>query len=205
MKKRKKVSAEITIDDPKTQARKIHERIKKLHNIVTRAESGESNISITALRSIEFLCSIEGKIQPFALFLVQSMLHRQSAEIKPDALPIILNAIEAMQDRLGGGAAMPVREGYWKCRKFQNETQRLSNGIVVRIVKSDHLLLVEYALECFFQPVNPKAGYMVARQYVERWDSRYSIGIIPPSLPFLKDVVEYWTKTFGSSSVNPAL
>ena len=197
-KKKRKTTTTPKIDDEKTIHRKIRERIKKLHALIARLEQGEQYISITVLRNIEYLCMQERKMEPFALHLAQSMMLRMREKIQPEVLPLIEIAIRAMQDGLDGGATEPIRETYRQCRKFQGQTQRLSNGIVVRIIVSRHLLFAEYALDCFLEPNDPKAGYQVARHYLECYNPRKSMDIDPESLPFVRDIVDYWTTVSAS-------
>jgi hypothetical protein len=50
----------------------------------------------------------------------------------------------------------------------------------VRIIESTEVLLVEYALSCLLQPTaSADWGYRLARQYAERYSSRYGTGLIP--------------------------
>lgn len=55
------------------------------------------------------------------------------------------------------------------------------------------VLLVEYALTCLLQPTaSADWGYRIARQYAERYNSRYPRGLIPESAPMVKDIADFW-------------
>ena len=67
----------------------------------------------------------------------------------------------------------------------------------VRIIKSRELLVVETALECVLYPwASSDLGYHLARQYAERYNSRYGTGLIPKSAPMMEDIAEFWGRHF---------
>jgi hypothetical protein len=63
----------------------------------------------------------------------------------------------------------------------------------VRIIHSTEVLLIEYALSCLLQPTaSADWGYHLARQYAERYNSRYGTGLIPESAPLVEDIADFW-------------
>ena len=67
----------------------------------------------------------------------------------------------------------------------------------VRIIESLELLRIETALECVLHAyASSDLGYRLARQYAERYSSRYGTGLIPKSAPFVEDIAEFWGKHF---------
>jgi hypothetical protein len=63
----------------------------------------------------------------------------------------------------------------------------------VRIIESTEVLLIEYALSSLLQPTaSADWGYRLARQYAERYDSRYGTGLIPESAPMVEDIADFW-------------
>ena len=65
----------------------------------------------------------------------------------------------------------------------------------VRIIESTEVLLIEYALSCLLQPTaSADWGYRLARQYTERYDSRYGTGLIPESASLVEDIVDFWSQ-----------
>lgn len=100
-----------------------------------------------------------------------------------------------------------LSESLGRMRAEQNEHRNIPFG-AVRLVTDAKLLLVEYALECHLAPereVGPWA-YQTARQYAERYDSSQGTGLIPASLPFVQDVVDFWLAEYALTpeSLTPA-
>jgi len=63
----------------------------------------------------------------------------------------------------------------------------------VRIIYSTEVSLIEYALSCLLQPTaSADWGYHLARQYAERYNSRYGTGLIPESAPPVEDIADFW-------------
>ena len=59
------------------------------------------------------------------------------------------------------------------------------------------LLVVETALQCALHPwASSDLGYRLARQYAERYNSRYGSGLITESAPFVEDIAEFWGQHF---------
>ena len=89
-----------------------------------------------------------------------------------------------------------MRSLWAELRDVQSEYKRHRWG-VLRIIKSRQLLLVETALESLIRPqASYLLGYDIARQYAERYDSRYGNGLIPESAPFVQDIAEFWAAYF---------
>jgi hypothetical protein len=196
MKKKKRKarsSVERKPDSPAVKLRKDLARVKKLEAIIETVQSSSyGNVSITALRSMESLCDTPEKMQRFALFLAENTFAAKAINLKQVEKELIERALKAMHAKLNGekGESIPVIHS--ACYRYQNEIQRLINGYSVRIIKCDELFLIEKAIECFQTPHNTKCGYLVARHYVEQWSSHNSIGIIPESIPALRDVIGFW-------------
>lgn len=55
------------------------------------------------------------------------------------------------------------------------------------------MLIVEDAVQCVLSPhFAPSHVYHLARDYAERYDSRYGTGLIPDSAPLVMDIVDFW-------------
>ncbi len=77
-------------------------------------------------------------------------------------------------------------------RALQNTYRNQAWG-PVRIIHSTEVLLIEYALSCLLQPTaSADWGYRLARQYAERYSSRYGTGLIPESAPMVEDIADFW-------------
>lgn len=90
-----------------------------------------------------------------------------------------------------------LRKHLLQVHAAQDETAHPMNKYTVRITHSTHLLVIEYALECFLLPDPGYRAYQTARHYAERFDSRYGSGLNPESAPFLHDIVRFWMPDYA--------
>jgi len=44
-------------------------------------------------------------------------------------------------------------------------------------------------------------AYRVARQYAERYDSRYGVGLIPASAPAVEDIGSFWQRYYSGKGL----
>jgi hypothetical protein len=80
-------------------------------------------------------------------------------------------------------ARASLRELFAEVRGVQNEYEH-QRWVTVRLIKSRELLIVGIALECILHPLaSSDLGYRIARQYAERYNSRFGTGLIPLSRP----------------------
>ena len=85
-----------------------------------------------------------------------------------------------------------VRARLSDVRAVQNTYRNQAWG-PVRIIHSTEVLLIEYALSCLLQPTaSGDWGYRIARQYAERYNSRYGTGLIPESASMVEDIADFW-------------
>lgn len=82
--------------------------------------------------------------------------------------------------------------------EWQNERKRIRWGSV-RIIKSNRLLLVGYALRCFLSDFGIHVwAYNAARLYAEKYDSQYGSGLNRASARFVRDLADFWcAKSIG--------
>jgi hypothetical protein len=184
----------------RSQAPQRPRKGEKLEAIIEMLQTSSfPNVSITALRSMESLCDTLEKTQRFTLFLAEKKFASKKAKVKLGEKALMERSVKAMQAKLKGEGGESIRTIHTDSYRYQNEIQRLINGYSVRLIKCEELLLMEVAMESFLYPSNPKHGYAVARQYVEQWTSRSCVGIIPESIPALKDVIGFWEEEFKAS------
>src|SRR5262245_37314020 len=90
------------------------------------------------------------------------------------------------------GNAIEIHIAHQDSETFRNQTWG-----PVRIIHSTEVLLIEYALSCLLQPTASAAwGYHLARQYAERYNSRYGTGLIPESAPMVEDIADFWCQYY---------
>jgi hypothetical protein len=69
---------------------------------------------------------------------------------------------------------------------------------MVRMLKSRDLVVVEESLKSIVK--THEAGtwaYQAAKDYAERYDSRYGTGLIPSSAPMVEEIAGFWRKYYG--------
>jgi hypothetical protein len=87
-----------------------------------------------------------------------------------------------------------------RMRDEQNEHRNIPFG-AVRLITDANLLIFEYALSCVLaqrQEVGTWA-YQTARQYAERYTPNEGTGLISSSIPFVRDIIDFWTAEYDLS------
>jgi hypothetical protein len=60
------------------------------------------------------------------------------------------------------------------------------------------LVVVENALKSILREDEaPVWLYQAARDYAERYDSRYGTGLIPASAPMMQEIADFWRDYYG--------
>jgi hypothetical protein len=87
-----------------------------------------------------------------------------------------------------------------RMRDEQNEHRNVPYG-AVRLITDANLLLFEYALSCILAHRREVGtwAYQTARQYAERYTPSEGTGLISSSIPFVRDIVDFWTAEFDLS------
>ena len=66
------------------------------------------------------------------------------------------------------------------------------------MVRSMELVVVENALRSILRDHEAPAWlYHAARDYAERYDSRYGTGLIPSSAPMMQEIADFWREFYG--------
>ena len=71
----------------------------------------------------------------------------------------------------------------------------------MRLITDANLLLFEYALSCVLAHERDVGtwAYQTARQYAERYTPSEGTGLISSSIPFVRDIVDFWTAEYDLS------
>ncbi len=160
--------------------------------------------SITKLTSLKSLCKERETAHQFVFFLAHRTQAKMEAAPRSEYISeanwilyqnLGAEAVIAMSDYLENPTSeklQGIRTGRNKVRDAQNEYRRVGRD-TVRIIHSQELLLIEYALECMLSPeLAPDYAYRVGRISTERYDPHYGTGLIPASIPLLEDLVQFW-------------
>jgi hypothetical protein len=115
--------------------------------------------------------------------------------LQPTYKQVVDEAIRQMQrylEKPTEEAADLVRAWLSDVRAIQDRYEQQAWG-PVRMIQSTEVLMIEYALSSLLQPTaSADWGYRLARQYAERYNSRYGTGLIPESAPMVEDIANFW-------------
>jgi hypothetical protein len=188
---------------PLSNTAKVTPKIRQLARIATELHEGES-FNITRLTTLKSLCEDATAAARFALHLAQLTYRKMRdkpcpAHLDPEKWEyykqVVDEAIRQMVRYMGKPteeAADLVRAWLSDVRAIQDRYEQQAWG-PVRMIQSTEVLLIEYALSSLLQPTaSADWGYRLARQYAERYDSRYGTGLIPESAPMVEDIADFW-------------
>jgi hypothetical protein len=177
-------------------------KIRTLTQIASDLRQGK-DYNITRLTMLKSLCSDQEATAQFALYIAKKT---QQAMKRPGRSPsktqqryqrLVVSAVRWMTKHIKEGTTetkSSLDDVHSEIQSVQNKYERQRWG-AVRIIKSIELLMVETALECVLYPwASSDLGYRLARQYAERYGSRYFNGLIPKSAPMVEDIAEFWGK-----------
>ena len=181
---------------------KVVPKIRQLASIATELREGAS-FNITRLTTIKSLCEEATAAARFAVHLAQLTYRQMQEKACPSHLDpekweyykVVDTALQAMQ-RYVEQPIPQTTNPLWglqsQVRALQDRYEQQAWG-PVRIVHSTEVLLIEYSLSCLLQPTaSADWGYRLARQYAERYNSRYGTGLIPESAPMVEDIADFW-------------
>src|SRR5215471_1014101 len=188
---------------PPSSTAKVIPKIRQLATIARELCEGAS-FNITRLTTLKSLCEDATAAVGFAVRLAQLTYRRMQEQACPFHLDpqqweyykqVMDEAIRQMEryvEEPSEEAADLVRAWLSDVRAIQNTYRNQAWG-PVRIIHSTEVLLIEYVLSCLLQPTAPADwGYHLARQYAERYNSRYGTGLIPESAPLVEDMADFW-------------
>jgi hypothetical protein len=185
--------------------------VKKIQTLVQIAEDLRhgKHFEITRLTILKGLCSDPKAAAQFALHLAK----KTQQAMKARGCPRYTEPEDWQQYRRLVGSAVRRMTSYLKkqtkqaesslyellseIQDVQNEYDRQRWG-PVRIIHSREVLMAETALECVLNPwASSDRGYLLARRYAERYNSRYGTGLIPESATMVEDIAEFWGRSFS--------
>jgi len=175
-------------------------KVRKLADIAEALHRGE-NFPITRLTSLKGLCKDPAAARSFALFLVGQVRREPHAENDTERDKGLIERAESeVMSYLDDPSVERKRRLYpllSEIEKEQDEYKNIRWGMV-RIVHSRNLLVAEKSLKSILRDHEaPFWLYHAARDYAERYDSRYGTGLIPSSAPMMAQIAEFWRGYFG--------
>lgn len=183
---------------------------KKIHTLAQIAVElrAKKHFNITRLTLLKSLCADEKAAAKFGVHIATLTQERMEARRRPghvkpkswarykrlarDAVAVMKRHVRRRSDKSESDLHGLLTE----IRGEQDKYERQRWGLV-RIVESMELLVVETALECILHPcASSDLGYRLARQYAERYNSRYGTGLIPESAPMMEEIAEFWGRHY---------
>jgi hypothetical protein len=159
---------------------------------------------VTRLTTLKSLCADAQAAIQFALYLAKLTDRKMRENACPSHLDpeqwdaykaLVAQALEHM-DAYVEEPSEEASRAVWSVQSAVREVQNTYRNQAwgpVRIIHSTEVLLIEYALSCLLQPTaSADWGYRLARQYAERYNSRYGTGLIPESAPMVEDIADFW-------------
>jgi hypothetical protein len=193
---------------PRQSSHPLTARVHKLAQVTAELRQGKS-FNITRLTTVKRLCADSAAAARFALYLAEHTRERMLQPAHPSHLtPVrwegfkqrVATGVEGMRcylDRPTPEALGALRAARSALEEAQNQYRYLEWG-PVRIIESREALLVEDAIACILFPhQSADWGYRLARDYAERYDSRYGKGLIPDSAPYVEEIVDFWRHELG--------
>jgi len=188
---------------PLSMTAKVIPKIRQLATMAAELREGAS-FNITRLTTLKSLCEDATAAARFALHLAQLTYNKMREKPCPSHLDaaqwehykqVVDTTVRAMQQYVEQPTTQttnPLWTLQAQVRALQNTYRNQAWG-PVRIIHSTEVLLIEYALSCLLQPsASADWGYHLARQYAERYNSRYGTGLIPESAPMVEDIADFW-------------
>jgi hypothetical protein len=178
-------------------------RVRKVAQIARDLSEG-ANFSITRLTTLKSLCEDPEVAAHFAVYLanhtsrrineMSSPLHLSNSEWRMHN-ELVERAVERLQSYVEGPSDPKREELRGSLRELESvndEYESIPYGMV-RIIQDKNVLIVEDAVRCVLSAYYaPSQAYHLARDYAERYDSRYGTGLIPDSAPLVMDIVDFW-------------
>ena len=185
---------------PQSANAQIIKKVKKLSEIAEALRQGK-DFPVTRLTTIKGFCEDPEAGTAFALFLAQRIQSKMRQEKCPERYrELVDRAVEELKPYLTD----PTEERKGRlsslCREMeaeQDEHKKIGWNMV-RMLKTNDLVVVEESLKSVLKSYEaPIWAYQAAKDYAERYDSRYGSGLIPSSAPFVEEVAKFWRDYFG--------
>jgi len=171
--------------------------LQKLKQIEVDLLHGETYLSITRLIVLKKLCKNPDARHNFAKYISDKAykvcigdknIGEEMKSLVKEALQLIETIIVHNKQ-----SKKKLETIYKKLIAYQNQTRSGHYGIQIRTINNNNLFLIELGIKCFLFD-DESSGYEIGKHYTEKYNARYGTGLIPESLPFVHDIIEFWKK-----------
>jgi hypothetical protein len=107
------------------------------------------------------------------------------------------SAVSSMRRYLASPSEKGAERLFELLRQIHHEQDTYESGRrgALRIITNPSLLVVEHALRGVLSPTElPQWAYRAARQFAERYDSRFPEGLVPKSAPRVEEMADFWCR-----------
>jgi hypothetical protein len=187
----------------RSAASKAAPKIRRLAQIAAELRKGD-HFEVTRLTTLKSLCEDSQAAVQFALYLAK-LTDRKMREraypshMEPEQWDVYKELVAKALAHMDAYVEEPSEQTSRAVWSVQSEVRGVQNTYKqhqwgpVRIIHSTEVLLIEYALSCLLQPAaSADWSYRIAREYAERYNSRYGTGLIPESAPLVEDIADFW-------------
>jgi DNA-binding MarR family transcriptional regulator len=192
-------------------------RVRKLARLPDEIRATRFDVSITRLTVLKSLCREQATANRFVLYLARRTLDRihngKGRSTRTDSpkdrahLGMMEEAVALMDAWLEEPTTalrQQMRALVGRMQAEQNEHKSVPFG-AVRLITDWELLLFEKALHCFVR-TEEEAGqwsYQMARDFAERYESGAGTGLVSASIPFVRDIIDFWVEWFRLDATPP--
>jgi hypothetical protein len=175
-------------------------KVEKLGQIAAELRQGK-DFPITRLTVIKGLCEDRRAAGDFALFLARKAQKTMREGQAPGRYRRLVDrAVKEMKPFLDDPTGERKDGLYTLLREMQSEQDEhrdIAWGSV-RVIESRDLLVAEKCLRAVLRADEmPQWLYQAARDYCEKYDSRYGTGLIPSSAPMVQELADFWREYLG--------
>lgn len=181
-----------------TPIKAVRQKIKKLRKDLIGLENMGSYgcFQSTRLRTVSGLCKDEDDLCHFAFYIANKVAERilEKEDEKIVVKTLTARAMEVMSLYLSNPSSenrKVISDLHYDLKAYQNKTRKVG-WTRVRTIQHWDLHLIEVCVSCFLYKNDEKKGYELARTYCEKYNPSRGTGLIPESIPFVRDVVEFW-------------
>ena len=185
---------------PQPPNAQLTKKVKKLSEIA-EALRQENKFQVTRLTTIKGLVAEPAAATAFALFLAQKIQNKMWQGKCPERYrELVDRAVNELKPYLDDPTEERKARLSSLCREMeseQNEYKKIGWNMV-RMLKSKDLVVVEESLKSVLKTYEaPIWAYQAAKDYAERYDSRYGSGLIPSSAPMVEEIAGFWRDYYG--------
>jgi hypothetical protein len=194
----------------KAVEKKTLAKLKRLNDIVAGLQNGE-HYEITRLTTLKSLCADQKAATQFALHLAKQAVKAATAIRKPPQhlqapvwqqhKKLMAQVIQQLEDYVKRRAKEKERalnELLTEVREVNNVYQPSRWG-AIRVIQNRYVLILENCLRSVLAWTDVETGYwayQAARDYAEQYDPCYGNGLIPQSLPMIKEIFDFWCRYY---------